>query len=816
MRLAPLETRSASTGARRPVTPELLASTFLAPRAAPYGLAEALADVSAPWSASLALASDEVTRLIEQALRDLAVATPGLTVDALDLSRLPNGRARDHLLALKELWQRLGDALPEDLVAARHALRSGEADALEALPVTSWPCAFETRAEMELREHLVGLFGEARDETSPVETPGALGHVQRHLLGAASPVPKDDTMEIYGLRDPRAEVAFAAARAQALVAGGMVPEDIGILVPDDQAYLGAMPSAFERLGLHLSGMPATGSQRDHLGEFLASLLAALKVSAPRMALADLALSPLLPLDLATRHRIADEFASRGWSKSAKDSAAAPVFAELHPAKSPGQLLAKLVTIAGLLADKEKLLPRINSLRPLLIGEEIDWTALSRATEPSPGPSSAGDRFVEGIAVFGENALPWRPVRHLVVLGLAGANWPRPVPGTPFFTESELALIEATTGISLPSRGAVIARRLELFRRQLSAATQSATLTVPARDLDGKGLAPSTALFLVARALGHSKVAEIIVDPHADCPAIAKFHSRAVEWHADHLAAILPESGEITVALDPFHIHLDEEGAPKPQSPTRLETMLVSPLAWLLGELGAEDRTWAPERLDVMTLGTIVHAALETLFPAGERVPSGEELEASIGPALHDAIAREARWLEEPAWAIERANLLREVGKAAHGWSRFLLANGAKIRAVETWLRGDHPVGIAIRGKSDCLVDLPDGRIIVVDHKRSSSSARRTRMEAGADLQVELYRVMIALSAEFDGIARERVVPAYHCTLDGRILAGPEGVGLVGARTLGGDIGGSATRLLEERVAHLLAGRVPLNLGGDLA
>lgn len=818
MRLSPLETRSPTTGAERPITSDLLASTFLAPRAAAYELAEILQDFDAPWSNSYAVAPDEVSQHIAVALRQLALATPRLSVQAVDLSNLPDGRARHHLAALKLLWERMDDALPEDLHIARHVLGCSSDDALEPLPIIGGPCLFESRAEAALREHLSALFGAVPESASINLGNGALGHVQRHLLDTSSPVAPDDTLQVFGQRDPREEIAFAAARAQALIRQGYRAQDIGLLVPDDPAYQLAIEPAFNRIGLQLSGMTAPLSLRDHAGEFLTNVLAITRGPAPRMALASICLSPLAQWPADAGRTFANEYIENGWSRTAHaySGPGAKIFAELRPVSSPGQLIARLCSIANELVDPAQLMPRINALRPLLRGEDIDWSSLARIVAPEALSPDGEGRFVEGISVFSETALPWRSVRHLIVAGAAGTYWPRPVAANPFFTESEIVMIETATNLGLPSRRQTLARRLELFRRQLGATTDDITLTASARDLEGKQLAPTTGLSLIARALGAKDAEALITD------AVGQFQSSQAlrgamtsdaHWDEENTRPVLPEGSEIGIPRDPFALRKAADGAPKPQSPSRLETLLVSPLAWLLGEIGAEDRTWAPESLDVLTLGKLVHSTLESLFPEGANGLDETAIRLGFPAAFETAITQSAPWLVGDNWVSERTNLARETLEAALNWGRFLIDNGARVRRVETQLSGAYH-HLSINGRADCLLELADDRIMVVDHKRSSSSSRRRRMEAAADLQVELYRRMIPTTPEFAQVTSDRIVTAYHCTLDGRVVTGPEGKGLKGVVAIIGEIGSTADEIVSGHIKTLSKGRLALNLVSD--
>ncbi len=264
----------------------------------------------------------------------------------------------------------------------------------------------------------------------------------------------------------------------------------------------------------------------------------------------------------------------------------------------------------------------------------------------------------------------------------------------------------------------------------------------------------------------------------------------------------------------------EEGRHRPQSPSRLETLLVSPLAWLLDELEAKDRSWAPETLDVLTLGSLMHKVIELLFP--EEAPVPEDPSSTLRP-LRGCWRRRSvpRRPGSPVldWTAERASVRKEAETTVLAWARFLRSSGAEVLRNEITLAGDHG-GLLIRGRADCVLRLSDGRLLVVDHKRSSARGRRERMTKGWDLQVALYRAMLERPTEDTALtdlvrAGARPVTAYHTMLDGTVMVDAGGAGIAGAEAATSDISANALELLAERVAEVGGGTIRLNNVGDL-
>jgi len=117
---------------------------------------------------------------------------------------------------------------------------------------------------------------------------------------------------------------------------------------------------------------------------------------------------------------------------------------------------------------------------------------------------------------------------------------------------------------------------------------------------------------------------------------------------------------------------------------------------LLDELGARDRTWGPETLDVMTLGTLLHHVMELVFPEGTKMPDQSQISGAVPDALSEAIRHYAPWLSNDAWETERQSLLREAYDVTSNWTAFLHETQAEVLHNEIGLAGDH-AGLLLRG-----------------------------------------------------------------------------------------------------------------------
>lgn len=805
-----LRTRHPSTGALRTLFPELLATSFLAPVADKPDWDGALARACAPWARSFEAVPDQVRPSVEQAFGDLAASTRTARFDSVDVSELPSGRARRHLEALLELEGDL-KSLPADIAAVRHVLESSEA--LEPFPVCPPSSGkFDSVLEGALHERLRDLFGEA--DPGPSFATGApngraLRGIQDNLLKRAEPAEPDDTVRFFAVRDISSEAELAAALARRLLDEGSPPQDIAVLMPNS-SYPGFVATAFEKAGIPLAGVPAD-VERDSEGETLRLLIQAMHPSPPPMVWAALCISPLMPWEAREGAKMAREVMRSG------RTSAVPEFLLRAMGPVPGSRKALMARFSGLkLKDNAPALAksskRMASAAPSSEDAPLDMAATLRALRPSSPPVEAVGRMVEAASIWTGDEEPWRPARHLIVLGFAGDGYPAETGVGPMFLDSELALLKRHCGLDMPTRAERMRRNLDRFQRQLRMVSETATFLIPKRDFGGGELAPCPGFALIARAIsgGNGKgphVAMLDGSPDESWPCGAK-----VRMPMAGTCPMLPEDGMLDVGQNALHLRKDEDGKPKPQSPSRLETMLVSPLVWAMREAGAEPVEWLPPGMDAMAQGSLYHAVLENLFPEGA-APTEKELRDAFDDAFERAVDKTARLLREDVWKVEAASFRSEALRMALRWRSLLEAMGASVLASEQRLEGT-ALGLGINGIADALIGLPGGRMMVVDFKASKSDGRRKRMEKGWDLQVALYRLMIedAGNEETRRIAEggEDVDIAYHLLRDGVTLAAGIATDSGELERVGSDISAQAMKRLRRTLSELEKGMIRLN------
>lgn len=794
-----------------------LAELSLAPIAAEWSPGRAIVEAEdAVWAESLANAPVETISAVTAALTDLVLAARDLRAPAVD--HLPDSRAKRHLVALIGLWQRLGDALPEGLAPIRNVLSLPHGRFLDPLPVV------EGSLDPLAPGAMHALYARLKDEfgsvpASPYRPLAPIGSRLHALQGgvAAQEIETgamDGSLALFGLRDPAACADFAAARARALIESGVPAREIAVMTGGDPRQLAR---AFAAQGVPLSGLPGHLPERDVIGETALYLALAKRPSTPAMVLASLALSPLMPWAAQTGRDLAESL--MGGDFRGVMLTAMPAHKELwDDIRASAGSLQQLRLLLDRICERIEQGDQVRARLAVPPGEGApDWEAILRGIQVMPPTVSDPDRNLEGVSLWSAHESPWRPCRHLIVSDFTDGLYPTRPRANPLFLDSEIVAIREATGLSLRGRAEGLAQGLALFDQQLQAASGSVTFLIPWRDLAGGRLQPSAGLSLAARAVeGIEDAGDLIIDLSRQGTA---------DWPvAHHTLAPVPEAAELPEALafpgqDLLSLRLRDDGTAKPQSPSRLETLLVSPLAWLLGEVGAEDMSWSAEELDAMAKGNIAHDVFEHVFLKDQPLPDPDMLADLIPEAYDRALTRHAGYLRSPSWEMERRGLEREITAAALRWREHLLALGAKIIGNEVWLAGEAH-GINLHGKADAILELPDGALLIVDHKKSGTNSRRQRMEAGWDLQTGLYADMIARPTRrendgMDPLIGRKVAVAYHLMNDGGLLT--SGLALAEsspARDMGDAVNAGAVAKLATRLAELGAGRVVLNTSAD--
>jgi RecB family exonuclease len=649
----------------------------------------------------------------------------------------------------------------------------------------------------------------------------------------------DDSLQWIGCRDFLEEAELAAGLIQRRLAAdpSLAQRDFAVLLPDNYAYALAVEDVFARAGLALSGLPREQWRRDLGREAVSLFLRTRSWPAPLMAGAALVTSPLMPWPAAYGRALALALVNREPLPRPPDEAAGELLdlLSLHR-ESKRPLNVTLERFSRSLNPDPALAEARDTARAVarsllgLLAEQptTELRELERRVAPDYlGAATPAEFNQEGVTVWRESQEPWRPARHLLVLGFVAGHYPVGAQACPVFTDDERRALGAALRLPLTDTAQAVAAHRARFRRQLAQAGESARFLVARRTPDGKPQRVSESHAFIAEVLGQAiRAEELILD--VDDPARrASLRHLALAPRAFAVPPRTPEPGPLQFARNLLGLRTDAEGRAKPESPSGLETLMVSPLAWLLMRLHCEPQAWAPEQADRLMRGTLAHAVLETLFEPGAPLPSSADIAARVEPALQEALLARAPFLLAPQWTVERNQLSGALRRAATDWRDTLEALGARVLAREVTLAGRFH-GIDLTGSADLLLEDGDGRLLVVDYKLGGSGQRRERMEKGFDSQVELYRRMLTTGGparpEDAGLtaspAAAQGIGLVYFMLSDRTALTDTHLARAGSlarwETLGPDVSSRAIALIEQRLDAIRNGRLPLNGAEDAA
>ncbi len=831
----------------------------------PEDLEEALRSIDgAFWINSLEAAPDETIKTVRKALVDLISATdPDTVLDAASAARLAE-RPRKIFSDLTRLARSLDERLPGDLELIRRLLQSSSSDPLQPIRVHRVAgVPHTTRWQDALIEALNRSAATAKSPDSDVASalraclsPGPcadseslLGIMQARLFEREQvSAPLDSSAQWVGVRDFYQEAEIAAGMAQKLLAENprLKPADIGLLVPDSFEYGVALEDAFRLTGLPLSGAATERWQRDLGYEAVFHFLFCRQKPAPAMALAVCLSSRLMPWNAETGAQMAQDVMDGNPSPRLPGDAGpkAEQMRELLLGgdAEPSGLSRALGEFASLLNGGERFALHARRAREaaglvqahLGGSRAIDWTAVRRIVNPELIISGQSPFYnLEGVSVWSETHEPWRSVRHLFVFGFAQGHYPQQLRTSPPFSQADLIDLRDKLGLAIDLPFERQVRLRELFRRQLRAASDSVTVLVPHRNPDRSTAGPSDSLVFMRRLIAHPDNGDGLVALLDSATDRQRIRNLALADPSEPIAPRQLQSGHLRFGQNLLALRKDDLGRARPESPSGLESLLVSPLAWLLQSARAEPLEWAPESASPIVVGTLAHGVFERMFRPGGTLPAPNAIRSQVEAELDTVAQQEAPFMRGPQWHVERRGVAMRTAEAAESWSAVLEALQAEVLASEQWLQGTW-CGTEIHGKADLILGIGEDTLLIVDYKWSKSDSRRERMEKGFESQISLYREMVqtgGLKPPRDGgpaphryealaakLRAARWVGIAYFTMRDQVCLStsqlPATKRVSGWHAVDGDVAENALQIIRARLDEVRSGIVRLNLVTD--
>ncbi|OEJ67624.1 hypothetical protein [Magnetovibrio blakemorei] len=183
-------------------------------------------------------------------------------------------RTNSTLSDLWRLWEHMDFMLPPELMLIDE-VRSGSERAISKFSVhkiDGWPRLDRFQSELldllsergaEPNQNLLGILQEIYSLPTPSATtsaPQKLAHLC--FTGSKGEIPVSDDIGFLVARDPLQEVECATGIIQSLTDKGVLPEEIGVLLPDAPYYAQAFADALTVIGQPIAGLTIKIPLRD--------------------------------------------------------------------------------------------------------------------------------------------------------------------------------------------------------------------------------------------------------------------------------------------------------------------------------------------------------------------------------------------------------------------------------------------------------------------------------------------------------------------------------------------------------------------------
>lgn len=723
------------------------------------------------WSKSLKVAPEETSRIIKDTLFELITSYPiTKDINICDFNKLDE-RPEKHLNDLLALYKVLDEKLDDDYEILRSAVLSNQEMIVRNInlhfdySVTNlslWENKLVEKLmesdnynSSNLSDELLSLVANKHEDYKSINA------LQDNLYSKSDDVfDYDDSVQIISVRDfqEEAEVASGMIQEMLKINPDLSLNDIGLLLPSDFEYSLVLKNTLDKAGILSSGLRTDIWKKDLGREALYHFIYCRQSPSPAMAMSVCLSSVLMPWS----H---EEGAVLAQSIMNGDYRLKPLLGFSSKAKS------MLKLISGSDDDANKLLKSISSFTSLLDGHEqynehikntqlcaelickklegesdVSWKSISRMALPKYINTSDEVNFnQEGLTIWYEGHSPWRSVRKLLILGFSEGHYPQSVRHSAVYSPDDMKQINTECGFSLLLPEDISKQRRQVFKQQLTYVTDSITFLIPQRNILGERISPSDSLVFISKLFNSPSNLILELEIASD---LEKIHYLATAETEVPISLRDIDLIDLSFDSDLLSLRKDAEGNNKAESPSSLEKLMVSPLAWLMSRLKVEAQEWAPEEPNVLILGTLAHHVFELLFSPGQDLPDDVTIADKVKEHLDAGILKYAPYLRSNQWQVERANLLNGTLKAAREWKSILLSLDAEVIGSEQWLKGTFS-DISILGQADSIIKLNNDQVLVVDYKRSSSGSRRPRMEKSYDSQAYLYIEMLKSGAAID-------------------------------------------------------------------
>ena len=735
---------------------------------------QAIAMEKAFWASSLLV--DELSTLADIKASLLAL------LDALPLGGQlaaigqPAGRVDRYFNDLVSLHENMGCIRPVGQCVAGQWLQLADQPMLEPITLVYLPSLFRLCPwQQQLVDCLAGRFpadamsrsieAQLQAGLAPSSKAGDLAVLADGLFGQSQAAARSGELHIIACRDALEEAEVICGMVQDALSSGLAANDVAVVVPSGSGLMRMLPDLLLKAGIQSSqARPASECyQWDvQLIRDLLQLYVARSDASPgaAMLMGTILVNPLMPWSVKTGQYYFSCY-QRGdlAPERASNEAQGKLLALLFAAGSQA-LPDWLGEFAGLLSypfaipvfNARSFAGQVAAVVATMelytgVSGNVDIARIIRQLQPHSFALGQDEArlLLNGVMVLEGHDYLLMPVKHLFIAGFNQGHYQMTAQFPGVFDRAGWQSVSCTTGLACYEQLSNAEHFKTRFSSLLGQAMHGITITLSRQADDGSRLLPSETLLDIARVFqpaGHVEPLAMLT-PVAETthPWIARAEVAVAESNA--VPALVADLG---LGIDLTGIRCDREGTPRPESPSGIERMMVSPLAWLLDRAGLLPAPWEADGLDPAVQGNIAHKVFE--LQLSHKTP----FDPAAYPALFaQAISQVAPFLNDPVWRMERLKLCNDIRESLVPFMAWCEEQGWQLLHAEQHLHGEQ-FDIAVNGYADAIFSNGRGEVLVLDYKFSRSEKFSCRMNTGYDLQTMLYRKMYSASADCKQVA----------------------------------------------------------------
>ncbi len=798
----------------------------------------ALRATDAFWAESIKTDEKSVIEELDTSLQILLSALP-LTEEKLPVLEANEHRYTCYYNDLHMLHQSMEYILPEALAKAHLWYKNSDLKPLEEIIVYSSETLYLEDWQWEIVHKLnaASLEPSYQDLYTKILLSNSehkeedIKYLQESLFSENIPsnTPKIKNLQWLVARDVQQEVEVVAGMVQEALKEGTSFDNIAIVIPRDGWYKDFLIQTCSTFNIPLSRAGQIEAYADFGTQWIFNALQAQdKFSAP-MLFASLFSSPLMPYSLADAQYLGRIALDNDWKN--KHGNIKPAILEKFDVETQS-LIVDIVewqqenmeqSLNEFIKQLEMFYPLLNNSDNMLlhrkrfidlIGELNTYlenfenaTASELLNQIRPyalQENSERKSYLNSIHVVYEGDLMIQEIDHLFVLGFNDGHYPKKLDNVGVFSRMNWGLLANDIQLSLSPQEKFYTQEKYTFKRQLQCACKSITFMASALDLQGSTQSPSSSLSDIAYCFYHDQKElepELLLTYLEEEKTIPFFYATASKVEVEVQRDLISE--DLNLGKNIFELRKNEDGTLKPESPSSLEKLMISPLSWFLYRQGLEPKIWGVLELDVATQGTIAHGVFEDCF-----CPENPTHDLSdIHHIMERRIEQYAPFLKEDHRRLEYAQLKTSILKASEEFKALLLHCDANVTKTEEHLTGEI-YGIPVGGRTDAILSIL-GKNLVLDYKKSGSKGRASRMKEGYDHQLFLYREMLN---DKDALTAYYTMNDATLVVD-QIINCNDNIG-VNIKEIENDCTVNASALLEIRIEELMNGDIVLNTKDD--